>query len=263
MSGVRTGLSVTVRAESFAKSPIDAMSSAEERVARYAVDLGALLKAARQSIEQMGRCATGRTATSTGPATIAKCTAEVHKLSTWLQKHQDEALRDKSKLIEIASLLFKFANDAFRQDGGSEDGGASSLFDQIVALHEVLMSLPEGKLVNSAGKSKVLRSLEALRGLENTGSRGGASSTSAADETMVTTWELLDIVPCATGRTVVLTVMNSSSGDDMEVVVEEDEGALTASLRQQFDEGAALVVQLEALPSSSGSGYRFRGFEAA
>ena len=235
------------------------MSSADERVAKYADDLNALVKAARQSVEQMSRCATGRTATSTGPAAIAKCTAEVRKLSTWLQKHQEETLRDKGKLVEIASLLSKLANDAHKQDGGSEDGGASSLFDQIVALHEALMSLPEGKLVNSAGKGKVLKSLEALRGLENS-SGGGASSTSAAAEEapVVTNWELLDVVSSETGG-VVLTVMDSGSGDTMDVAVAE-ESALTASLRQQFDEGTALVVQLLDI---GGGRFMFNNFEAA
>lgn len=53
--------------------------------------------------------------------------------------------------------------------------------------------------------------------------------------------------------------MEPSSGDDMEVEVEDE--ALT-DLRQHFDEGTALVVQLEAMPSSR-SGYRFSGFEVA
>ena len=75
---------------------------------------------------------------------------------------------------------------------------------------------------------------------------------------MVTNWELLDVVPSETGG-VVLTVMDSGSGDTMDVAVAE-ESALTASLRQQFDEGTALVVQL--LDIGSGR-FMFNNFEAA
>ena len=167
-------------------------SDADARVAKYAEDLSALVKAARQAVSQMRICATGRCATLTGPAAVVKCADEVRKLSTWLQKHQDEMLRDKLKLVEISASLFKLANNAHEQHRGAEDRGTSSLFDQILALHEVLMSLPEGKLVNSTGKGKVLKALEALRGLDD-GRGGSLSSTTSAEEVAVTTWELLDI----------------------------------------------------------------------
>lgn len=229
---------------------------ADVRVAKYAVDLASLATATAQAVTQMSRCTTGRCATSSGPAAIAKCTAEVRKLATWLQKHQDETLRDKSKLIEIAGSLFRLANIA--HDCKNTEDEENLLIDQIVSVHETLISLPEGKLVNSAGKSKVLKSLEALRGMAD---KNEADESAAVDDgTAVTLWELLDVKSHAARNAAVLTVMEPSSGDDMEVEVVDDEG-IVADLRQCFDDGTALTVQLEALTGGGTYSYRLRGYE--
>ena len=79
-------------------------------------------------------------------ATPAKINSEIGKLRTWLVKHQDEMVPDGSK-TKIVSVLEKYnrASDYIAE-----------IRPIVINLFTDYLQLPEGKLVNSKEKTKVL-----------------------------------------------------------------------------------------------------------
>lgn len=77
---------------------------------------------------------------------IGKINSEIGKLRTWLVKHQDDTIPDGGK-AKLLAILEKY-NRAM--------GYFSELTNSVVSLFEDYLQLPEGKLVSSKDKSKVI-----------------------------------------------------------------------------------------------------------
>jgi len=210
-------------------------SMADDRVAKYCADL-----------DQLAAAVAGNAGAS------AKCAAEVRKLCTYLQKHQEETLRDKGKLAELAGRLYKLVS------GGADP----KLLDQIVELHETLMSLPEGKLLGSSAKQKVLRSLESLRGLQGNAEAGSSSAGASAAPRQTVLWELLELAPRDGGDGATLSLMDPATGDEAMVDCEDTEEA--AKLKDGLENGdlyPGSVVQVRLEEVGPGTGWKYLGHD--
>ena len=76
----------------------------------------------------------------------SKISSEIDKLRTWLVKHQDETIPDGSK-AKIVMILEKYNRLAAH---------ATKLRSSVVNLFSDYLQLPEGKLVSSKDKARVL-----------------------------------------------------------------------------------------------------------
>ena len=79
-----------------------------------------------------------------------KVNSEIGKLKQWLVKHQDDSLPDNSK-AKIMTILEKY-NRAY--------GYFSDIRSSVISLFSDYLQLPEGKLVNSKNKQRVLNWLQ-------------------------------------------------------------------------------------------------------
>lgn len=81
---------------------------------------------------------------------ILKICNEIKKLTNWLQKHQNESVPDniKVKLMSIVDSYYRF--------GLSNNNSNLELKETILNLFSTYLQLPEGKLVSSKDKKKVL-----------------------------------------------------------------------------------------------------------
>lgn len=95
-----------------------------------------------------------------------KISAEIDKLRTWLIKHQDEVLPDSAK-TKLLSVMEKYNRaQAYFTD---VRGAVQSLF-------EAYLQMPEGKLVSSSNKNKVLTWLQNMASSDDADSADNHSS---------------------------------------------------------------------------------------
>ncbi len=89
---------------------------------------------------------------------INKLTSEIMKLKSWLQKHQNEVLQDsmKTKLLQCIEMYYR---KVFHRREG--------LLDPVTELLGCYLQLPEGKLLSSKDKRKVLQWINSLSCLES------------------------------------------------------------------------------------------------
>lgn len=81
---------------------------------------------------------------------VQKIAAEVKKLTTYIQKHQNETVPDgsKTKLFGAIEMYYRFA--------GRHSDFDICLKDTVYTLLSCFLQLPEGKLVTASSKRKVL-----------------------------------------------------------------------------------------------------------
>lgn len=103
-----------------------------------------------EDAERLCKASTGGGSSSTD----AKVVAEVNKLKTWLMKHQNEVMTDamKAKLLQTVSLYHRLASASSHAESGFTNA--------ITALLSDYLMMPEGKLVSSKDKKKVMNWLE-------------------------------------------------------------------------------------------------------
>jgi len=108
-----------------------------------------------------------------------KLYAEIIKLKTWLQKHQNEILPDghKGKLLQTLEVYNKYCTSS------SSIFEKEKVADSVLDLLSDYLQLPEGRLVSASYKKKVLNWREILLGGMNDSSSVGKSS-----GTRVTRW---------------------------------------------------------------------------
>lgn len=82
-----------------------------------------------------------------------KIIAEINKLTTWLQKHQNEMLPDssKSKLFQCIEIYYRKIHP--------------SAVDAVVDMLNCFLQLPEGRLVTAKDKKKALQWVQSLSNL--------------------------------------------------------------------------------------------------
>lgn len=131
-----------------------------------------------------------------------KIISEVKKLTTWLQKHQNEIINDnmKIKLFTIIEMYYRYSlsiimsnnnkvnnnsssvtinktkNNIKDDDGSNNDNNAHLLSDIILSLLTTYLQLPEGKLLNSKDKKKI------LSWLQNYNNNNGMTNDGISDE---------------------------------------------------------------------------------
>jgi NCAIR mutase (PurE)-related protein len=83
--------------------------------------------------------------------------SEVDRLAKWLQKHQEESVPDgsKTKLFATIQTYYKAAISA----PASEEGVRSAVHELV----DVLLKIPEGKLVSAKAKQSAIKWIESLR----------------------------------------------------------------------------------------------------
>lgn len=86
----------------------------------------------------------------------SKINSEIKRMRTWLQKHQNEVVPDgsKTKLFGVIDLFYRFSCVIDKN---------SSLFEGISDLLSDYLQIPEGKLLSSKDKKKVLNWVETMK----------------------------------------------------------------------------------------------------
>ncbi len=112
-----------------------------------------------------------------------KMIPEINKLSTWLQKHQNESLPDGSK-----GKLFQTVEMFYRQCIGNIEL-RETLCDSVTNLVSTFLQMPEGKLIGAKDKKKLLNWLQVLSGEITADDSTPSSSTT----TSITTWSVESI----------------------------------------------------------------------
>lgn len=82
----------------------------------------------------------------------SKVIAELAKLKTWLQKHQYEVVPDgaKSKLLQVLTVYYKYNQQLITER-------KEVVGEKLIELFSDYLQLPEGKLLSSKDKRKVLQ----------------------------------------------------------------------------------------------------------
>lgn len=111
--------------------------AAAERVSKFFDDATKLLTASTKQANKVG--------------------AEMNKLSTWLQKHQNETLPEgpKGKLMQTVEMYYRQCNVGEWRE---------ALLDALSNLLSTYLQMPEGKLLSAKDKKKVLNWLQSLSG---------------------------------------------------------------------------------------------------
>jgi hypothetical protein len=89
---------------------------------------------------------------------IKRILSEINKLKRWIQKHQNELIPDHSKtrLMSVLQLYYKLTEKVTEEE----------YVNQVEALIDDYLKLPEGKLTTSKSKQVCLNWLEALHRIE-------------------------------------------------------------------------------------------------
>lgn len=98
------------------------------------------------NVDRIQKFVDDQTALLTAKAATGKINSEISKLKTWLVKHQDEAVPDGSK-GKIAAILEKY---------NRASGYLADIRPAVLGLFNDYLQLPEGKLVNSKEKNRIL-----------------------------------------------------------------------------------------------------------
>jgi hypothetical protein len=90
----------------------------------------------------------------------SKVLAELKKLNTWLQKHQNESVPEgaKAKLISTVEVYLKYC---------TSPGAEAALLEAVANVVGSYLQLPEGKLVSASYKKKALAWHQDLAALES------------------------------------------------------------------------------------------------
>ena len=96
--------------------------------------------------ERINKFVEDQTLILTSNQKLSKISSEIDKFRTWLVKHQDDSVPDGSK-VKIMIILEKYNRLSAQMHG---------LRDSIFSLFSDFLQLPEGKLVTSKDKSRVL-----------------------------------------------------------------------------------------------------------
>lgn len=169
----------------------------------------------------------------------AKVMAEMHRLRTWLTKHQDESLADagKQKLVACIEVYFKFAQ-ALDATFETPIGEAAQ------GLITDLLKLPPGKLVNnSGGKSKALKWLAATQQ-----SSSAASASASAASASSSAWTVADVSPHDCTLTLTSGGFDDDDNDDNDEIRDAfpvADRTLFERVRRCIDSGGAVEVELK------------------
>ncbi|KAJ1431817.1 hypothetical protein B484DRAFT_448190 [Ochromonadaceae sp. CCMP2298] len=108
----------------------------------------------------------------------SKILAEMKKINTWLQKHQNESVPEgaKTKLISTVEVYFKYCTRP-----GAEAGLLEAASDVVGSY----LQLPEGKLVSANYKKKALAWHQDIAALES-----GKAASSSAFDSIISHWFL-------------------------------------------------------------------------
>ncbi len=122
-------------------------------------------------------------------SSASKLSSEISRLRQWLVKHQSDVLNDgyKDKLVQCVEMVYKFKPDD------------PEFIDIQIALVDDILKLPEGKLVNSKGKKKVLKWMESLTSLQKDCSHNSPNENRGRQQT----WMVAEIDPATKTMTLI------------------------------------------------------------
>lgn len=152
-----------------------------------------------------------------------KLSAEIKKFRTWLQKHQNEIVSDglKTKLFQTIDSYYRYCTN---------EKNVAIHEDDISTLLGDYLQLPEGKLLSSKDKRKVLSWHQSLAGCKNTGKVAASG---------VRKWSVIDI-----NSKNELTMMSDENGDDMmEGFVVEDSQKF-ARIAEMFNSDVPVFLEI-------------------
>lgn len=183
--------------------------SSNERVVKFQEDADKLL----QSVD------------ITNNKSIQKIIAEIGKLKTWLQKHQNDLLQDpiKGKLFHIVENYFHFS---------MKHKSIEDLLDQTHSLISDLLQMPEGKLISAKDKKKALNWLSSF------------SSNPTIDtqiiNNMKTQWYLEGINDSKS-----VTLLNVDNEELWKENFPVNDNALFKELKRNYENGIPLIIEID------------------
>ena len=166
-----------------------------------------------------------------------KILSEVGSFRSWLAKHQDEAVPNGSK-AKIMVVLEKYNRAA---------GHMCNIRPAVISLYQDYLALPEGKLVNSKNKARVLTWLANLEnGAEEEDGPSQPTTPGATAEAQTERWDVASIEN--SGRLCLML------DDRVREGVEVSDAEMSERIKRFFDsdEGCSVLVSTE-LASAAGS----------
>lgn len=121
---------------------------------------------------------------------VTKLITEIKKLSVLMQKHQTQIVPDnhKQKLLSTLELYYTYLNSLKRNDISYD-----ALHDVIYKLADDYLKLPEGKLVHSKGKKKILKWIDTLIGKTKGDTSGNNYSAANKDSLENVCYTVVDV----------------------------------------------------------------------
>ncbi len=168
--------------------------------------------------------------------TTNKLISEIMKLKSWLQKHQNEVLQDsiKTKLLQCIEMYYR---KVFHRH--------ESLVDPVTDLLGCYLQLPEGKLLSSKDKRKVLQWINSLSSLGSGDSLPkGSSSNSSPARVVSSTWIVQSVDYNNNKNISTLTLLNAENDElwKEDVAVEVD---LVDKIAELMDTCDNIIVEVD------------------
>lgn len=174
---------------------------------------------------------------------VAKLVTEIKKLSIWMQKHQTQTVPDnhKQQLLTTLELYYNYLRNQHVNENCYE-----ALYDAVYKLADDYLKLPEGKLVHSKGKKKILKWMDILNGQNDSNHTNNLNTTTNTDTSELECYTVIDV----TAKTKTITLSECDNSDHIIEDVKLDK-ELFRKVHSAYEAGDEVLFTLDNSSSSN------------